>query len=229
MAIPMFWTSRCSERRRSGRRNRTCMLSFKALALWVEIWVPAGPSRQHSSVRNIDINRENIRNEHRSDEWSASGCNQANSKSNIFNKVGNFVERVTGIEPAPSAWESDRSRPIRPAEQPTSGTVSSRECPLMTLVNCTLIARRPSVFQAEHIPSWRGSCECYALSSVAAARRWLLLLLSPLLSAAGPAPWRRAAPCPAQAPPPNPTAAEPDGRRVLSRGGAADHEAKPRS
>jgi hypothetical protein len=27
-----------------------------------------------------------------------------------------------------------------------------------------------------------------------------------------------------QAPPPNPTAAEPDGRRVLSRGGAADHE-----
>jgi hypothetical protein len=30
------------------------------------------------------------------------------------------------------------------AEQPTSETVSSRECPLMTLVNCTLIARRPS-------------------------------------------------------------------------------------
>jgi hypothetical protein len=27
-----------------------------------------------------------------------------------------------------------------------------------------------------------------------------------------------------QAPPPNPIAAEPDGRRVLSRGGAADHE-----
>ena len=88
------------------------------------------------------------------------------------------VERVTGIEPALSAWESDRSRPIRPAEQPTSGTVSSRECPLMTLVNCTLIARRPSVFQAGHIPSWRGSCERYALSPVAAACRWSLLLLS---------------------------------------------------
>ena len=37
------------------------------------------------------------------------------------------------------------------------------------------------------------------------------------------------APCPAQAPPPNPTAAEPDGRRVLSRGGAADHEVTPKA
>ena len=27
---------------------------------------------------------------------------------------------------------------------------------------------RPSVFQAGHIPSWRGSCESYALSAVAA-------------------------------------------------------------
>jgi len=36
---------------------------------------------------------------------------------------------------------------------------------------------RPSVFhQAGHIPSWRGSCERYALSAVAAGRRWLLLL-----------------------------------------------------
>ena len=43
---------------------------------------------------------------------------------------------------------------------------------------------RPSAFQAGHIQSWRGSCECYALSPVAAACRWLLLLLSPLLSAA---------------------------------------------
>jgi hypothetical protein len=41
---------------------------------------------------------------------------------------------------------------------------------------------RPSVFQAGHIPSWRGSCECYALSPVAAGGRWSLLLLSSLLS-----------------------------------------------
>jgi hypothetical protein len=39
-------------------------------------------------------------------------------------------------------------------------------------------------FQAGHIPSWRGSCERYASSPVAAGSRWLLLLLSPLLSAA---------------------------------------------
>jgi hypothetical protein len=43
---------------------------------------------------------------------------------------------------------------------------------------------RPSAFQPEHIRSWRGSCECYALPPVAASGRWLLLLLSPLLSAA---------------------------------------------
>jgi hypothetical protein len=50
----------------------------------------------------------------------------------------------------------------------------------MTLVNCTLIARRPSANEAGHIPSWRGSCERYALSPVAAACRWSLLLLSRL-------------------------------------------------
>jgi hypothetical protein len=43
---------------------------------------------------------------------------------------------------------------------------------------------RPSAFQAGHMPSWRGSCECYALSPVGGAGRWLLLLLSPLLSGA---------------------------------------------
>jgi hypothetical protein len=39
-------------------------------------------------------------------------------------------------------------------------------------------------FQPGHIRSWRGSREAYALSLIAAARRWLLLLLLPLLSAA---------------------------------------------
>ena len=105
---------------------------------------------------------------------------------------------------------------------------------------------RPSAFQAGNIPSWRESCECYALSAVADDSGWLLLLLlSPLLSAAGPGPHFRGLPAddsvtpwsslpapgllPAtlprpvlsQAPPPNPTAAEPYGRRVLSGGGAA--------
>jgi len=43
---------------------------------------------------------------------------------------------------------------------------------------------RPLAFQAGHIPSSRGSCGSYALSSVAAVSWWLLPLLSPLLSAA---------------------------------------------
>ena len=36
MAIPMSWASRCGERRRSGRRNRTCVTSFRTPALWVD-------------------------------------------------------------------------------------------------------------------------------------------------------------------------------------------------
>jgi hypothetical protein len=53
---------------------------------------------------------------------------------------------------------------------------------------------RPSVFQAGHIPSWGESCGCYALPPVAAGSRWSLLLLSPLLSAAGPVPILRGRP-----------------------------------
>ena len=44
-----------------------------------------------------------------------------------------------------------------------------------------------------------------------------------------PARWHRPRRCPAQAPPPNPTAAGPDGRRVRSRVGAADHEVTPKA
>ena len=117
-----------------------------------------------------------------------------------------------------------------------------------------LAARLPgprlSAFQAGHIPSWRGLCERYALSPVAAACRWSLLLLSPLLSprlpawlpvgldtwhlgilvlvvAVAPMPGRGPYCCLTRTPPPNPTAAEPDGRRVLSRVGAADHVMTP--
>jgi hypothetical protein len=66
---------------------------------------------------------------------------------------------------------------------------------VFTGVNGTLMARRarpgpdrwsfrPSAFQAGHIPSWRRSCQCHALSPVAAGVGWWLLLLSRLLSAA---------------------------------------------
>jgi hypothetical protein len=42
---------------------------------------------------------------------------------------------------------------------------------------------RPSICQAGHIPSCGGSCECSALLPVAAAGRWSLRLMLPLLSA----------------------------------------------
>jgi len=83
------------------------------------------------------------------------------------------------------------------------------------------------------------------LSPVADACRWSLLLLSPLLSitvggtdahggwhlsalvlvaTSGPSPGEVTAPCPAQAPPPNPIAAEPGDGRVLSRPSSRVHE-----
>ena len=43
---------------------------------------------------------------------------------------------------------------------------------------------RPSAFHAGHNPSWGETCERPALPPFAGASRWLLLLLSPLLSAA---------------------------------------------
>jgi hypothetical protein len=50
-----------------------------------------------------------------------------------------------------------------------------------------------------------------------------------VITAAGPAPEHRTHHCRAQAPPPNPTAAGPDNRRVLSRVGAADHAVTPKA
>jgi hypothetical protein len=47
---------------------------------------------------------------------------------------------------------------------------------------------RRSATEAGHIPSWRGSRECYGLSQVAAGSRWSLPLLSPLLSVAAQLP-----------------------------------------
>jgi len=41
--------------------------------------------------------------------------------------------------------------------------------------------------------------------------------------------WGTDAPLRVQTPPPNPTAAGPDGRRVLSRVGAADHAVTPKA
>jgi hypothetical protein len=46
-----------------------------------------GPHTSITQFENTDTNRENVRDGHRADGWSASGYNQANSKSNIINKV----------------------------------------------------------------------------------------------------------------------------------------------
>src|SRR6266705_2230731 len=95
--------------------------------------------------------------------------------------------------------------------------VGGRCCILLLYQRTTrLLRRRGQVratdpptfrFSGRTYPRWRKSCERCPLSAVAGGRRWLLLLLSPLLSAADPVPHLRGlpgavtAPCPAQTPP----------------------------
>jgi hypothetical protein len=87
-------------------------------------------------------------------ERSASDCNQTNSKSNIINKVGTFIERVTGIEPALSAWEAVPSGPVTWPDLRGGVSVSDRERPLVTGVNGPLMARRTAVRPAPLAAPW---------------------------------------------------------------------------
>ena len=58
------------------------------------------------------------------------------------------MERVTGIEPALSAWESGPSRALTCPELPSWLSASDREIPVLTGLNGTLMARR----------SWTAPC-----------------------------------------------------------------------
>jgi hypothetical protein len=60
---------------------------------------------------------------------------------NIALAASSWLERMTGIEPALSAWESARSAPDTVPDQRRNSPVSDRETPLITGVNGTLMAR----------------------------------------------------------------------------------------
>jgi hypothetical protein len=93
-------------------------------------------------------------------------------------------ERVTGIEPALSAWESVQSGPSIWPDLRNGLSVSDRESPRFTRVNGPLMARRHdhvkgrSSAKAGHNPSRHKIYVRLVLSPVAAACRWSLLLLS---------------------------------------------------
>jgi hypothetical protein len=121
----------------------------------------------------------------------------------------------------------------------------------MTLANCTLIARRLldlliGRFQCGHSDLFRSvrylgfaaarcthpSGEIQGRSSVwlpawlpSAGQHHALVLVTTI----GLVPGAVTAPCRAQTSPPNPIAAEPYGRRVLSGGGVADHAVTPQA
>jgi hypothetical protein len=55
------------------------------------------------------------------------------------------MERVTGIEPALSAWEAVPSGPVTWPDLRDGVSANDRERPLVTEVNGPLMARRPGV------------------------------------------------------------------------------------
>ena len=64
------------------------------------------------------------------------------------------MERVTGIEPALSAWEAVPSGPVTWPDLRVGVSASDRERPLVTGVNGTLMARRTAVRPALMAASW---------------------------------------------------------------------------
>ena len=98
--------------------------------------------------------------------------------------------------------------------------------------------RRPDLFRSVcDVGLVPGRCSCESGISKSCSPRWLPAWLpvddgvTPWSSSPSPglfpAIWPR--PVLPQAPPPNPVVAEPDGRRVLSRGGVADHAVTPQA
>jgi hypothetical protein len=64
------------------------------------------------------------------------------------------VERVTGIEPALSAWEAVPSGPVTWPDLRGGVSAIDRERPLVTGVNGPLMARRTAVRRALMAASW---------------------------------------------------------------------------
>ena len=71
-----------------------------------------------------------------------------------------LVERVTGIEPALSAWESVQSAPSTRPDLRNRLSVSDHESPRFTRVNGPLMARGSAADDASS-PSPEASYDCY--------------------------------------------------------------------
>ena len=122
------------------------------------------------------------------------------------------LERVPGIEPALSAWESVRLRPSTWPDLRVGVSASDRERPLVAGANCTLIARRsqgcgvPRAGAGKILPRPRrtvggekaGRPEPYTGGTGARAPAWtvlqvlvaLVLVVSPYRRECATLPWR---------------------------------------
>jgi hypothetical protein len=101
---------------------------------------------------------------------------------------GFALERVTGIEPALSAWESVPSGPVMRPDLRDGVSTSDRERPLVTGVNGPLMARCPSpgqqVIRVPAASHPRQACltsrsEMYQTRRESQERRTLLRTLEP--------------------------------------------------
>jgi hypothetical protein len=72
------------------------------------------------------------------------------SSKNMALAARSQVERMTGIEPALSAWESTDSVRIMYLNQQYDSCASDRETPLFPCANGTLMARHSTLFSMGH-------------------------------------------------------------------------------
>ena len=160
------------------------------------------------------------------------------SRARVDARAASGHPRHSQAAPAVRLLPSRRAHPALAAAScstsggATSTWTSAKSASHWQQSRCPGAQHRPSA-NGRTYSSWRGSCERNALSLAAVASRWLLLLLSTAWSCSHLRGLHGAvtAPCPAQAPPFSSelTDAEPDGRRVLSRAGAADHAVTPQA
>jgi hypothetical protein len=106
------------------------------------------------------------------------------TRTPTFRSVDSCADIRTGSDQSVTSAAFLSAVHVRPESQKVIRPGGSQRGSQQAMVWPTGLLGADRPLMAEHIPSWRGSCERYALSPVVAGGRWWLLSLSRLLSAA---------------------------------------------